>query len=1145
MKISRLFLLIIFVFFSITGFAQRLTFSMHDVTLDTVLQDIQRRTGYLYFVDMECVRVAGRLSFSVRNATVAEAMDSCLGELPVYFRLIRRTINVYPGSVVWGQVVDERGEPVAGATIMAADGDPVSATVTGETGRFRLRLLGRDRPLVVSCVGYGSRQYRPSGARELQVLLSRQTGELQGVVVSNGFEEVPAERATGSFARVGRELIGRRPAANILDRMDGVTSSLLINKNVQAGTNQSAVTIRGRGTIFSNPDPLVIVDNFPYSGDINNINPEDIESVTILKDAAAASVWGTRAANGVIVLKTKQGAYKGVPRLSFTSSLTVGRKPDLYYRPVLSSSDYIGVETFLFGQGWYDNTILSQNHYALSPVVEILLRQREGQLSGSDTAALLGQLRGQDTRRDLGRYWYRQSVNQQYWLGLSGGTANNRYALSAGLDQDEAGLRRNAYRRVTVTGSQAYLVVPHKLELNTSVAFAAGSTYLNNTGGIYAVYPYLRLADAGGKALAVPYQLRTDYADTVGGGRLLDWHYRPLDELRSANNVIRLTDWRLNAGLHYTMGKGWLLRALYQYGQGSSDQQELQSLQTYYTRNLINQFTQPGPSGQFNYPVPVGGILDETLGSYQSHNGRLQVEYHPTMGADHDLHLLAGSELQDVESRIKINRTYGYNPASQTGLPVSSYKTLYPQYASGSPASIPYSDNNVSASDHYWSYYCNGGYQYRQRYTVTASARLDQSNLFGVDINHKTVPLWSAGLAWEASREDFYRIGWLPLLRLRVTDGYNGNVYKAVSGYTTTNVFPLSTAGITHGFLNTYSAPYAAITNPPNPHLRWEQVHVINAGLDFAGKDSLVQGSLEYYTKTGQYLIGPASLDPTSGNVQYTANVAHMVTRGIDLSLRIQLRMGPLGWNSVALFNYVRDKVTRYLVQPPTIQTFLNTQSINPLVGRPLYSLYALGWAGLDPQSGSPRGWLNGHPSQDYTSLIGAADFHTLLYQGPVNPPFFGSWRNDFTWRQWGLSVNIVYKFGHYFARPSIQYAPLFYGTSQGHPDYVRRWQYPGDELHTDVPSMIYPANPTRDDFYSRTTVLVEKGDLIRLQDVQLYYDLTRKTLPKLPIRTLRVYGYANNIGLLWTANRRGIDPDALTGMPDPRTIAVGIKMEL
>lgn len=1130
------------------AFSQRLTLTIRNGSLDTVLLDIQRRTGYLCFFDESCVKEAGPVSFSVRNATVRETLDSCLGDRPIYYELSGRSLNVFPGSLVYGEVVDERGQAVVGATVMLEDQDEGTGTMTDEAGRFRLRLLGADRQVVISYVGYGKQRYRVTGVLRLHVQLVQLAGELSGVVVANGFEDIPAERATGAFTRVGREVIGRRPSSSLIDRLDGVTSGLLVNTNIQAGTNQSTFMIRGRSTIFSNPMPLVVIDNFPYSGDLNNINPEDIESVTVLKDAAAASVWGTRAANGVLVIRMRQGSYRHPARLSVTSSVTVGQRPDVDYQPILASADYIAVEQYLFGKGWYDNTILNPGHPALSPVVEILLRQRQGELSSADTAAMLGQLRSQDIRQDLSRYWYRPAVNQQYWLGLNGGTTGHRYALSAGVDQDAAPLVRNNYRRITVLGNQTNVVIPHKLDLNTSVAFSSSATATNNTVGIQGYYPYLRLVGPTGQALPVANGLRLGYVDTVGDGRLLDWHYRPLDELNNADDVTRLLDWRLNIGAQYTVGAGWLIRLLYQYGQGTSDQQNLQSLQTYYTRNLINSFTQVGLAGELSYPVPVGGILDETVNSYQSHNGRVQLEYHPTLGGEHELHVLAGSEVQDVESRTTVTRTYGYNSASQSGVPVGSYTTQYPQYGSpGAFALIPDPDNNALSWDHYWSYYGNAGYQYRQRYTLTASARLDQSNLFGVDINHKSVPLWSAGLAWEVSREAFYGINsWLPLLRLRLTDGYNGNVYKNVSGYTTANNgIASSIAGITGGFTNSYGAPFASITNPPNPGLRWEQVQVTNAGLDVGGRDSSVQGSIDLYMKQGKYLIGPTSLDPTSGNTSYTANVANMSTHGIDATLRTQVRIGAVRWTSIALFNYVRDRVTRYLVQPPTILSFLTTQTLNPLAGHPLYSLYALRWAGLDPQTGDPRGWLNGHPSSDYASLLNSADFSTLQYKGPLTPPYFGSWRNEVNWRQWGLSINIVYKLGDYFMRPSIQYFSLFSHTSLGHPDYERRWQYRGDEAHTNVPSLIYPASSNRDNFYANSDVLVEKGDLIRLQDLQLYYDLSRKALGKGPVRGLRCYGYVNNIGLLWRANHAGLDPDALTGLPNPHTVTIGVKMEL
>ena len=1119
----------------------RITLSERVATLEDVLLDVTRLTGYNYVTDSACVARAGRISFSVHDARLSAVLDSCVRGKPVFYFLSQHTIHVKASLLVRGWVVDSAGRAVPSATVTVTADRYSTAVASDGEGAFRLALPATAGRLLVTCVGYEPYSCPVTGDGELVIRLQSRPGQLADIVVSNGFGDVAADKATGSYDLLGPELTERRVSPNVLDRMDGVTSGLLVNTNVIAGTNQSAITIRGRSTIFSDPDPLIVVDNFPYSGDINNINPQDIESITVLKDAAAAALWGTRAANGVIVIKTKQGRYGHGPRFSFVTSLTAGQKPNLYYTPILSSPDYIGVEEYLFAQHFYDNDILSADHPALSPVVEILLQQREGLISAADTATQLAALRRQDTRHDLDRYWYRPSLNQQYWLGVQGGSATVRYALSAGLDQDLAALVRNAYTRITACDNNTYQLIPHHLELSTGVAFTASTTTDDNTGNINSFEPYLQLADAQGNALAVPYQLNLGYAETAGGGQLLNWLYRPLDELRNADNVTRLTDLRLDAGLHYTILPGLYIQALYRYGQGSTDNQDFQSIQTYFTRNLINEYTQINPAtGQVTYPIPVGGIMTETTNSYQSHNGRLQIDYGHRFG-DHDLQLLAGSELEAVPSRTISSQLYGYDPAAGTSQPVSSYTTYYTQYSqSGASAQVPYLDNTTTSADHYWSYYSHAIYQYRQRLTFTASGRIDQSNLFGVDIDHKTLPLWSAGAAWDLSREDFWRSERLSFFRLRLTDGYNGNVYKGVAGFTTLSTAP----GIGPTYLNNYGASYANITNPPNPNLRWEQVHVMDGGADFGTRDSSLTGSADYYSKTGRYLIGQATLDPTSGNTGYLANIANMATHGIDLTLGTKARLGPVGWQTTLLFSYVRDKVTRYLVQPTTILTFFNPAVINPLVGKSLYSVYALKWAGLDPQNGNPMGWAGGHTSEAYSTLLNSTDFSTLIYKGPVNPPFFGSWRQNFSWRRWALSVLFVYKFGDYFTRPSIEYYHLFEGTSAGHPDFDRRWQQPGDEKRTNVPSMIYPANSTRDDFYAVSDILVDKGDLLRWQDLRVSYDLSGKTLPRLHLQALQVFAYANHIALLWTANRQHIDPDAQSSLPVPKSLSLGIKMQ-
>ena len=561
----------------------------------------------------------------------------------------------------------------------------------------------------------------------------------------------------------------------------------------------------------------------------------------------------------------------------------------------------------------------------------------------------------------------------------------------------------------------------------------------------------------------------------------------------------------------------------------------LYSLQTYFTRDLINQYTQVDSTGKATYPIPRGGILDETITGYDANNVRLQLSYDHALGSDHRLTAILGTELRDVEMRTNTNRIYGYDAVRQNGSALN-YSTLYRLYNSpGVSSKVPNPDHLTLNSDRYLSYYFNGAYTYKGRYILSASVRRDESNLFAVDVNKRGVPLWSAGAAWDLSKEDFYQVDWLPFLKLRVTEGYNGNVDRSVSAYTT--------ALINTG-TNAYGAPVASINNPPNPTLRWERINIFNVGIDFGTRNDRVGGSLEYYIKEGKDLIGQIPVDPTTGNLVFTGNTADMKAHGIDLNLHINNTLGAFRWNSTILFSFVRDRVTNYAQKLGAIKNYLNAGSINPLRGNPLYSIYALKWEGLDPQNGDPQGLLGGHVSKDYSSIYNSVNTENLLYKGPANPPFFGSLRNDLYWKQFGLSFNIIYKFGYYFRRNSIQYNFLFAGQSEGHPDYDRRWQKPGDEQRTYVPSRIYPVDQSRDDFYAYSEVLIEKGDHIRLQDLQLSYDLPKKTFARLPLQMVRFYCYANNIGILWKANHQGIDPDNVLSIPNPRTIALGLKLE-
>jgi outer membrane receptor protein involved in Fe transport len=348
------------------------------------------------------------------------------------------------------------------------------------------------------------------------------------------------------------------------------------------------------------------------------------------------------------------------------------------------------------------------------------------------------------------------------------------------------------------------------------------------------------------------------------------------------------------------------------------------------------------------------------------------------------------------------------------------------------------------------------------------------------------------------------------------------------------------------GGVNAYNSPSSQLLNPPNPSLRWEKVNTLNFGLDFSFLKFLT-GSLDYYVKKANDLIGTSNVDPTTGVLTFTGNSADIVGKGWDIVLNSANLSGQFSWNTSILFTYTKDKVTKYLFQPTTLGDEISA-SINPLIGHPLYSLYAFKWGGLD-NVGDPQVYLDGKLSKDYGSIYNSTNLSNLQYMGSSTPTIFGSVRNDFSWKQFSLSVNISYELGYYFRRSSVSYSQLFNGGSAFMPDadFTGRWQKPGDETRTNVPAMLYPDNGLRDQVYQYSSILIDNGDNVRLKDISVGYDITKKQFPNLPFSNIRIYAYINNVGILWKANKDGIDPDAIPNgtmiYPAPRTYSLGLKI--
>lgn len=1158
MKLTAIFLLAAVLQVSAKGFAQEeITISVNNAPLQQVLNSIEKQSGY-YFIYRQEMLSDKKISISITKATLKEALDKCLKPQKLTYNIVGKSIVIGPSQYensittsdeadkefpfidVKGRVVNEKGEPVEGVSI-TVKGTNVS-TATNSNGEFSLSTIDQNAILVFTHVSMETFELKVSGRSEIAISLKAKItalGDVQ-VVANTGYQTVKPNEVTGSINVVSEKTLNQQVGSNILARLDGVAASVIFPKqNLQNGPN---FMIRGLSTINGPKNPLIVVDNFPYEGNINNINPNDIESITILKDAAATAIWGaSRGANGVIVITTKKGRLNQPLKVNLNTNVIITEEPDLSSLRTISSSDYIDVESFLFGKGYYnsflDNT---SSRPGVSPIVEILAKRKAGLISSTDSAQEVDALRNVDVKDQYSKYMYRQAVTQQYALNLSGGSGNLAYYLSAGYDKaiDQLSADNN---RLTFRSDNIYkpikdlsvsLGVQYTSTKSSSGKPSYGSILVNQQWRI----PYLQFADADGNPLAVAKNYRDTYTDTAGAGKLLDWKYYPLEDWKHNTTKVSTQDLLANVGLNYKLLDALSFDIKYQYERQNAETRNLQDLQSYDARDLINRFSQlDRTTGVVTYKVPVGGILNLSNTVIESQNIRGQVNFTQTWNR-HRIIALAGSEIRETRTKGSSNVIYGYDDNTLVTGNVD-LTTSYPTFISGSFSNIPGGVSLTDQLNRFVSFFGNAAYIFNNKYTFSISGRRDASNLFGVNTNNKWNPLWSVGGAWELSNESFYHLAYLPYLKFRATYGYSGNTDPSRTGVVTL-------------VLNSPSAPSnlpsSRVTQFPNPDLRWERTKTINIGLDFQTRGQILTGTIEAFKKKGIDLYGAAPIDPTAGlNGQSSIikNVANMEGKGVDITINIKNLDKSIKWYSTLLFSYNTNETTNYFVDSNLRSgNFISSGNlINPLVGQPLYSIISFKWAGLDA-NGNPQGYKGKDVSIDYSTITQQTKKEDLVYKSAM-PTVFGNLINTFTWKGLGLAVNISYRLGYHFLKPSLSYSSLYSsGADIGSSDYSKRWQNPGDETTTNVPSLIYPANGSRDLLYNYSEVNVLKADNVKLQYINLSYDLGRRLLSKARLQQFQLYINASNLGILWKANKEDIDPDYISSPVIGKTYAIGIR---
>lgn len=978
----------------------------------------------------------------------------------------------------------------------------------------------------ISHIGY---EYKRIGVKDILnspiIVLFPKANLIEDVHVYTGYQKINLTQATGAFEKVNIKNIKNIYSRNILDRLEG-NSALLFTKN----NSKAAMTLRGLSSINNSNLPLIVLDDFPYDGDLNHINAEDVANISILKDAAATAIWGARAGNGVIVITTKKASSQNKGNINLSSAVQLQTRPDLYGVNQISSSSVIDLETFLFEKGAYSSAEKSTLRPYLSPVVETLIAIRDGKGDSEQLKSQIEAMRENDVRSDYLKYMYRNAINSNYNFSIEGASNKLSFLLS-GRHDNNIDILDGRDQKILLRSSFGFQI-NSKIKVSTELNYTGGRVESGRTAySPIGSRPYMMLVNDYGGALGyTPY--RTGYIDTLGKGLLMDWNFYPLSNYQHTQITEQQQVVLLSSKLDYHVWNALKMSMSYRYEQVQTKNNNHSTEESFLVRDLINRYAKLDfTKKQVQYGIPKGGIMDQLVNSSSVHNFRIGGEYDKKW-RDLMLHVLFGMEIRQQLKDQNINRYYGFDEENYAISKVD-YINAYKHLITNGNIYVPFIDDRSLYTNRFVSQYVNAAFSIKEKYVISGSLRRDASNLFGVKTNDKWQPLWSLAGRWNIFRQSQHSLSWIDDLSLRLSYGVSGNVNQSQSAVTT----------IRYQNTDSYTNfPKAFINQFMNPSLRWEKNKMWNIGTNFSMFNRHLQGRIDLYSKRGEDLFGVAPIDytavPSKGIMR---NVADMKGRGVELELSGFFNLGSRITIQPQFLLSVNDsEVSKYYINTKlAYESISNGTSVNGMVGYPVYSFMSYKWRGLD-EFGDPLGEIDGEKSKDYNA-IRTQDKSTLQYSGSALPRYTGYFNPVFRIGSFDMMLGLSYKFGHVFKRESVRYNELstMNALGIGSGDFEKRWQQSGDENKTNVPAYVYPVISNRSHFYENSDILILKADHIRIQNMILGYDWQLMNTMK-----GRIYVSATNLGILWKSNSYDIDPDYPNMYPMGKQYAMGIRID-
>lgn len=1059
--------------------------------------------------------------------------------------------------VITGNVIaDDDKQPLIGVSVYVSADDLKKAgsslmslgVVTDIDGNFSISVPSGVKKLQCSYIGYTTLQIElKPGQSHYNVALQPSSTMLNDVVVT-GYQTVERRKLTAAVAKIdiSEERIGT--VKSIDQALSGQIAGLSAVTTSGAPGSPVKIRIRGTSSLNGTQDPLWVLDGIPLEGtdipsmeslkniddvqqsSIAGLNPADIADITVLKDAAATAIYGARAANGVIVITTKNGKA-GKTKINFSTRLTWSPQQNIDRLNLLNASEKVDLELQLMKSNYAMNADKGEVYRILKRYNAIDAFQKNGWDALSKEAQNdINALRLINT--DWNDILLQDAFSQEYNLSLSGGNEKATYYTSLGYSKEQGNIPNVSSDRLNLVMKANYKV-NHILKFGASV-FAnrrKNSSYLATDGFTNPMF-YARIANP----YLTPYDKDGNYvydSDIQSGNSEL--LFNTFEERQNTSNETTINslssifdvELRFDDRFKITSQVGLQLDKTSR--EQIADQESFaMRLEHQNRRNNGVSFLPKKGGFDKNYENSDSQVTWKTMGTYRD-----------TYADIHEFEIMVGSELRRTWATTLYSVGYGYDRRTMTNQPV-----VFPSESQAFPL---HAKTNVENA--YVSAFSTMSYSLLNRYTLGGSIRFDGSDLFGVDKKYRYLPLYSVSALWRISEEPFTQNAkWLDNLVIRASYGLQGNIDKNTSPYLLgkyqSNANPIL-PGNTEDMI--------VVNSAPNDKLRWEKTHSVNVGMDFAVLNQAISLSVDYYYRKGVDLIGMQILPLETGFTSTNINWASMTNKGIEVGLSTRnIHTKSFMWTTTFNFAYNQNKVLKE--SKPKADLSPSRE------GYPAGAIFAFPYAGIDEHGqmtfyNKETGKVE---SMKEFFRVEESDLTTeelrnkYEYIGTADSPYTGGFNNTFTYKAWELGINCIFNAGGYVrVQPSYSLTSLDRGQNTNR-DILNRWtpENPKGTMpalvdwHTDIITYLFldgAVNP-----YANSSLWVKKQNYMRIQSIRLGYELPFDLIKKLGISQATVALEGRNLFVFGSSYDNYLDPETMGNpyaQPIPKSFTFSLNL--